>query len=231
MTKPPRTNNDEEAGEAEAVADPKPDHRKVYMAGWYAGRKASDQGGSDMMNAAEYARREMQQTGTAKRVLQAVPITEVWSSKQIAGEIARTTHVDYRVVIGCLNTLKEAGLIQEPLRGYFQRARVREASTPPLKAIAAPPAPAVATTPPPAPPPAPNSAVEPLDKLSHCIDRLRALGVGFDTAAKSINDAAAGFKALADEFETALIEYETSTDDQQKEREKLQQLRALLKEL
>ena len=67
---------------------------------------------------------ESQQTGVARKVYEAVPINEQWPTKQIVAELHRQGLVrDFSIVEGCLNSLKESGLIREMSRGYFQRAR------------------------------------------------------------------------------------------------------------
>lgn len=69
-----------------------------------------------------------QQTSIAQKVFAAVPIHDQWSSKQIAGELARTGTVrDFTIVEGCLNSLKKSSLIRELAPGQFQRNKVKEA--------------------------------------------------------------------------------------------------------
>ena len=67
---------------------------------------------------------ENQQTGVAKKVYGAVPINEAWPSKQIVMELSRQGQVrDFSIIEGCLNTLKEVGLIKETAPGHFQRVK------------------------------------------------------------------------------------------------------------
>lgn len=67
---------------------------------------------------------ESQQTGIAKKVYGAVPINEPWPSKAIVSELTRQGSVrDFSIIEGCLNTLKEIGLVREPMPGHFQRAK------------------------------------------------------------------------------------------------------------
>ena len=67
---------------------------------------------------------ESQQTGIAKKVYAAVPIVEPWSSTDIANELHRTGGLrDLRMIEGCLNTLKDVGIIKEPSPKHFQRVK------------------------------------------------------------------------------------------------------------
>lgn len=62
----------------------------------------------------------------AKKVYSAVPITESWTSAQIMSELGRThKNTQHRVVLGCLASLKELGLIKEPSTGLWVRCEVR----------------------------------------------------------------------------------------------------------
>lgn len=75
------------------------------------------------------------QTAVAKKVFELVPIQEAWTAQQIQGALQRTTRstLDFRLLGGCLNTLKEAGLVAEPQPGHFERVKLREAITVPGK--------------------------------------------------------------------------------------------------
>jgi hypothetical protein len=68
-----------------------------------------------------------EQSSVAQKVFEAVPMQEVWSSQQIHGALQRTTRstMDYKILQGCLNTLKEAGLVHEPKAGCFERVKQR----------------------------------------------------------------------------------------------------------
>lgn len=68
-----------------------------------------------------------QQTSIAQKVFAAVPINDLWSSKQIVGELTRSGTVrDFTVIEGCLNSLKKTGLIRELKPGYFQQNKTKE---------------------------------------------------------------------------------------------------------
>ena len=65
-------------------------------------------------------------TEQAKKVYQAVPITDPWSVTQIMNELARTTgQKEHRIVSGCLNSLQDSGLIREATQGQWVRVEVR----------------------------------------------------------------------------------------------------------
>jgi len=66
-----------------------------------------------------------------KKVYDAVPLADVWTTTQIIGEISRLGYSmrDPKAIIGCLDTLKRQGLITEPTRGSFVRVEVKETST------------------------------------------------------------------------------------------------------
>lgn len=120
------------------------------------------------------------QTAVAKKVFELVPIQEAWSAQQIQGALQRATRssLDFRLLGGCLNTLKDAGLVAEPRPGYFERVKLREAITTMGKAFE-PLAPIVisATKPP--------ASVEMLTELA---SRARKLADDLDAAATAINE-------------------------------------------
>jgi hypothetical protein len=73
------------------------------------------------------------QTAIARKVFEVVPIQDAWTSQQIGGALTQQTRssIQFRTLEGCLNTLKDAGLIYELTRGRFQRVTPRET----LKAV------------------------------------------------------------------------------------------------
>lgn len=65
-------------------------------------------------------------SAVAKKVYAAVPLADCWPLSKIAGEIVRNgSGVEYRILAGCLNTLKTNGLITEPHQGFFKREPVK----------------------------------------------------------------------------------------------------------
>ena len=119
---------------------------------------------------------ENQQTGVTKKVYGAVPINEAWPSKQIVMELSRQGQVrDFSIIEGCLNTLKEVGLIKEMAPGHFQRVKPK----PTVEKEAEP-----MTTKPPNPVISPNSSIkgeptEPVDRLAAIGTKLRGLSQMF----------------------------------------------------
>ena len=146
---------------------------------------------------------ENQQTGVAKKVYGAVPINEAWPSKQIVMELSRQGQVrDFSIIEGCLNTLKEVGLVKEVAPGHFQRVKPKltvEKEAEPM-----------ATTP--SKPPA-----EP-------VDRLAAIGT-------KLRDLSKMFLELADDIDEATLAFEEKASSNDEELAKLRQLKGLLKSL
>lgn len=71
---------------------------------------------------------EANQTSIAKKVLAAVPICESWPATHILSEMGRSgIRTDLRTVTGCLDSLRDDGLIKETARGFFKRAPQKEA--------------------------------------------------------------------------------------------------------
>ena len=151
---------------------------------------------------------ENQQTGVAKKVYGAVPITEAWPSKSIVVELARQGQVrDFSIVEGCLNTLKEVGLIKEPSPGHFQRVKPKAEpmSTKPLNPV----------TP-------PNSSIK--GEPTEPVDRLAAIG----TKLRGLSQM---FLELADDIDEATLAFEEKASGNDEELAKLRQLKGLLKSL
>ena len=153
---------------------------------------------------------ESQQTGVAKKVYGAVPINEAWPSRQIVMELSRQGQVrDFSIIEGCLNTLKEVGLIREVAPGHFQRVK------PKPKPIAEKEAEPMSTKP--LNPPTKSEPTEP-------VDRLAAIGT-------KLRDLSQTFIDLADDIDEAALAFEEKTSGNDEELAKLRQLKGLLKSL
>ena len=151
---------------------------------------------------------ENQQTGVAKKVYGAVPINEAWPSKSIVAELTRQGQVrDFSVIGGCLNTLKEVGLIKEVAPGHFQRVKPKPTTEKEAELMA--------VTPPKSP--AKAEPTEPMDRLVAIGTKLRGLSQMFVELAEDIDEAALAFEEKA------------SGNDE--ELAKLRQLKGLLKSL
>lgn len=82
------------------------------------------------------AQAERALSGIAKRVLEAVPISEPWTVGQICTELRRNaTRVDMAVVMGCLRTHVGLGLVREPTQLNFIRVQVPPLDARPLRIV------------------------------------------------------------------------------------------------
>ena len=150
---------------------------------------------------------ENQQTGVAKKVYGAVPINEAWPSKAIVAELTRQGQVrDFSIIEGCLNTLKEVGLIKEMSPGHFQRVKPK-----PTAEKEAEPMPT------PLKPPTKSEPTEPMD-------RLVAIGTKLRSLSKMLFE-------LADDIDEATLAFEEKASGNDEELAKLRQLKGLLKSL
>lgn len=63
----------------------------------------------------------------AKKVYDALPISEPWSPSQIMQELHRKNSGmnDARVILGCINTMVDAGVVVESPKSKFQRVEVK----------------------------------------------------------------------------------------------------------
>lgn len=151
---------------------------------------------------------ENQQTGIAKKVYGAVPINEAWPSKSIVAELARQGQVrDFSIIEGCLNTLKEVGLIREAAPGHFQRVKPK----PTVEKEAEP------MTTKPLNQPTKSEPTEPVDRLAAIGTKLRGLSQLF--------------LELADDIDEATLAFEEKASGNDEELAKLRQLKGLLKSL
>lgn len=160
---------------------------------------------------------ENQQTGVAKKVYGAVPINEAWPSRQIVMELSRQGQVrDFSIIEGCLNTLKEVGLIREVAPGHFQRVKPKPiaekeaepTSTKPLN-------PVIPVIP-------PNSSIK--GESTEPVDRLAAIG----TKLRGLSQM---FLELTDDIDEAALAFEEKTSGNDEELAKLRQLKNVLKSL
>lgn len=158
-----------------------------------------------MLSPVKYQERLKNLSAIAQKVYSAVPASEPWSMTRIHAEMQRVggTSRDQRIVHGCLNSLKDAGLIDEPERSVFVRVAVRPEKAKPTES---------ATTKEEKPMPA---TAKPTQKPARDPVALFA-------------DLAARCRQLADDFELAGLEVGEQMAQQGKEAEQLQQLRKLL---
>lgn len=101
---------------------------RVYGRGFRDGLKAVGKQlvKEKVMNEAKFQSVFRNVSDQAKKVYSAVPITEAWTSAQIMTELGRLNKTtEQRVVLGCLASLKELGLVKEPSIGLWIRTEVR----------------------------------------------------------------------------------------------------------
>lgn len=157
---------------------------------------------------------ENQQTGVAKKVYGAVPINEAWPSKAIVMELTRQGQVrDFSIIEGCLNTLKEVGLIKEMSPGHFQRVKPKPTAEKEAEPMSTKSLNPVIPS---------NSSIK--GEPTEPVDRLAAIG----TKLRGLSQM---FLELADDIDEAALAFEEKTSGNDEELAKLRQLKGLLKSL
>jgi hypothetical protein len=67
----------------------------------------------------------------AKKVFGVIPIADSWDCRQVGGELRRLgMNYESSVVLGCIDTLVRAGLVNEVARGQFRREEIKVAAQP-----------------------------------------------------------------------------------------------------
>lgn len=129
------------------------------------------------MNAQRMRALEQGQTNIARKVLSCVPIQEAWTEQQIVREVARSVSApDVHIIAGCINSLRESGLIKEPTRGRFQRVAVKdepESEPAVLRTVPTAPAPKVV----------PIVEADPLQRFAELSANLRRMADDIDESA------------------------------------------------
>jgi hypothetical protein len=154
-------------------------------------------------------------TMQAKKVYECVPISESWTPAQIMGELHRrnVSMSDKHVVMGCLNSMIDSGIVNEVSRGEFKREAIRPKCdvkvfvSQVIEPIQEPEVKKPNPAPAPVPTPAPGN---PLDLLGEFAQRLRA---------------------LADDAERIAMAIASQAEKNDAETAKMRQLQALLKSL
>ncbi|MBN3839301.1 hypothetical protein [Burkholderia sp. Ac-20349] len=185
----------------------------MYAKGFYDGLKAADK----EMTPAKFKIALEGQTAIARKIFEGVPIREAWSANKIVTEMSRmgsSTRVDFRTAQGCLDSLKDAGLIKEPERGAFQRVTPRERETISL--------PAGEQSLPPVEPVAP-AAIQTTADESTPISILGGI-------ASALREQAAELIQIADRIDTAALGIEERVEHSERRLSKFRELSALLKE-
>ena len=151
----------------------------------------------EMISASRFQSMHNSLSGIAQKVFAAVPASDPWSVSYIHSEMSRlgSSTKDVGIVQGCLNHLKDAGLVMEPSKGTFIRAPVK-AEKPAATEIHQPIPEKKAMT-----PTKSANAKTPVDILSALATRCRALADDLDTAALEIDESmaaqSAGLEKLA----------------------------------
>lgn len=184
------------------------DHKKVFAAGYYKGlSESANQLNEEQMNISKFESVYRGLSAQAKKVYESLPISEPWSPSQIMQELHRKniSMSDMRVVMGCINSLIDAGCVDEPSKGMFIRAEIKEKQAPnqTFKTIKQKDTEMQKET-------KPENTTNPIDRLSTLASRLRALATDMDDAAISLAE-----QAQKNDAETV----------------KMRQLQALLKSL
>lgn len=161
------------------------------------------------MNAARLMEAERHISAQARKVLECVPLQEAWTTEQINSEIGRRgMRMDKSAVLGCLGSLKDAGLVREPSQQQFVRVFVQ----PPLTVVKEEPKLAIA-------------AFE--EKASGSSDpALKGL-----TPLETFAFVAGALRALATDIENTALEVESLLAEANAKVEKFRQLQELLKGL
>jgi hypothetical protein len=181
------------------------------------------------MNSARLAEVERGITGIARKVLAAVPVTVECNSRKIQRDMVSAGHnTELRTVEGCLCSLRDAGLVREPIRGSFIRIVAKPKVSEESQAAAATVvaaltdialdmlAPAVDLA------PAALAPVEALDKLAAMAHQVRKMAA--DAA-----DMAAHATALAAQIDDIAVEFAERMQKATAEGAKFRQLQELLK--
>lgn len=167
------------------------------------------------MREAQVREAEKGLNGVAKKVYQAVPITEPWSRAQIVAELRRGGNTcDAAVVGGCLDTLRGRGLVREPTRGMFVRVQARQwAASPPCDEESGVDAAVKKVDP-------PRAATPPVTPL----DRLAAMAASMRQQAQALGQLAAQVEEIA-------LDVQAQVENERAGGERLRQLAALLKDI
>ncbi len=166
-------------------------------------------------------------SGIALKVYEAVPITEIWTKKQITAELIRSgVHTDMRTIEGCLAKLVDKKLIRERgIGGASGGAFTREA------------------------PPAPRQAAEKPAEASRPVMHLASVNKNVekaiempDTEEKTpieiiegltsyVDSALKSLQSLRSELDAAAVSIEDMFIASEQRNEKLKQLQTLLKSI
>jgi hypothetical protein len=155
--------------------------------------------------------REM--TVQAKKVYDCIPIAESWNPAQIMGELHRRniSMSDKHVVMGCINSMIDAGVINEVERGMFKREAVRpKCEIKEIEVI--------------------NKPKE-IEVKQNALANSEKMGTVSDGPIYILSTLASRLRVLAIDIDNAAISLAEREEKTHGETEKLRQLQALLKSL
>ena len=163
-------------------------------------------------------------SGQQAKVFDCIPIEEVWNFKQINAEVTRRgMSIRWDQFQGCVNALKESGLVKEVAPGMFRREPVRriepekaQPSTTESSSMSQNPSPIITK-------PAASSS-SPTDRLGNIAARVRTMS---DVAIQLHHEAV----KVADEIDNVAIDLEEGTEENAKALQKLRTLQEALKGL
>lgn len=184
-----------------------PSHKRIYAKGFYDGLQAASERD---MTPEKHRRILSAQTVIAQKIFHVVPMQEAWTASQIATALARTgsTRPEMKILEGCLDTLKDAGIVKEKERGLWQQITPREPITLPPE-VKSPTIPLL---------PATEAAIKfvsteqaapesPAESLGDIAERLRMKGQHLIKIADEIDSAALMFEERIETAEAKLTRF------------------------
>lgn len=162
-----------------AVSEEAKKVRRTYSRGLHEGlRLAGFTSKEDAMNNARMRAIEQGLSGIAKKVLEAVPIENEWTTSQIITEMRRVTgaYPDKHVVDGCISALMDSKLIKEASHGHYTRVMSKPEPEPQSQ-------PMLVSVSQPVPEPQPEM---PMDRLAKLAEDLRKLATTAEDIALDI---------------------------------------------
>jgi hypothetical protein len=150
------------------------------------------------------------QSSIARKVFEIVPIQEAWSPHVMISTLHDITRssIDMHTFKGCLGALREAGLVRETSKGFYQRIAVHEKDE------------SMRATPETSPAPAPQKPALALPKSP--IDVLGGIAQRLTIVRNSLNE-------IISDIETAALATEETLSEHRESADKLRQLQHILK--
>lgn len=206
----------------QTAGDAKQALKRVYGRGFYDGLRAATAAAptnEEPMTETKFNAVYRSVSEQAKKVYAAVPIEERWTLTQIMAELSRTTgQREQRVVSGCLNSLKEVGLVKEYTGGVWGRTEVRLKSAPLIESDLQPTQPTQEVM------PAINTKPKAQESTTTPLERIGGLSSQVLTIIQTLHQ-------LAADIDAAAIEVEEQIQKVHKDSTRLKQLQELLKGL